>query len=128
MEINGHEWMLHSHQERRGGGTPRGQRPTLGLPLPFLYKEVWELPLDHTLAPLSLLPLLHLPAIRLAKSWPSSFSTTPHRRAARVSGDSTTSTAPLDRVNEGHHQVVHVIVYRGATHCSIHLHDLEIGK
>ena len=123
--MSGHEWMLHSHQEGRGGGTPRGQRPSLGLPLPLLYKEGWELPLDHTLAPLSLVPLLHLPAIRLAKPWQILFSTTPHRRAVEFSGRSSSSTAPLDQGNGGRHQAVCVTEYRGAARCSVHLHDLR---
>ena len=126
--MSGHEWMLHSHQDGRCGGNPRGQRPTLGMPPPFLYKKGWELPLDHTLAPLSLLPLIHLPTIRLVKSWPSSFSTTPRRRAAGDSDGSTTSDAPLDRGNVGHHQAVRVTEYGVAAHCSAHLHDLEIGE
>ena len=78
--------------------------------LPLLYKEGWELPLPHTLVviSLSLLPLLHLLVIRLAKPWPFSFSTTPRRRAAGGSGGSSTSAAPLDRGNGGRHQAVRV--------------------
>ena len=128
MGVSGHEWMLHSHQEGRGGGTPRGQHPTLGLPLHFLYKEGWELPLDHTLAPLSLVPLLHLPAIRLAKPWQILFSTTPHHRVVEFFGGSSTSATPLDQGNGGRHQAVRVTEYGGAARSSIHLHDLEIGK
>ena len=108
MGVSEHEWMLHSHQEGRGGGTPRGLHPTLGVPLPLLYNEGWEFPLDHTLAPLSLVPLLHLPVIRLAKPWQILFSTTPHRRAVEFSGGSSTSAAPLDRGNGGRHQTIRV--------------------
>ena len=82
----------------------------------------------HTLAPLSVLPLLHLSAIRLAKPWPTSFYTTPSRRAAGDSDGSTTSDAPLDRGNGGHHQAVRVTEYGVAARCSAHLHDLEIGE
>ena len=66
-----------------------------------------------TLDPLSLLPLLHLSAIRLAKPWP--FSSPPHHAVVLLEflGGSTTSFAPLDR---------------GAAGCGVHLHDLEIGK
>ena len=54
--------MVHSHQEGRGGVTPRGQQLNR---TPLLYMEGWELPFEHTLDPLSLLPLLHL--------WPSAW-------------------------------------------------------
>ena len=101
--------------------------PSWWLPPPPIYRGV-ELPLPHTLEPLSLLPLLHLPAIRLAKAWPISFSTTPRRRAVGVPGGSTTSAAPLDRGNRGRLQAVRVTEYGDAARCSVHLHDLEIGK
>ena len=82
----------------------------------------------HTLDPLSLLPLLHLSAIRLAKPWP--FSSPPHHAVVLLEflGGSTTSAAPLDRGNGGRHQAIRVTEYGGAARCSAHLHDLEIGE
>ena len=81
-----------------------------------------------TLDPLSLLPLFHLSAIRLAKPWP--FSSPPHHAVVLLEflGGSTTSAAPLDRGNGGRHQAVRVTEYGGAAGCGVHLHDLEIGK
>ena len=44
------------------------------------------------------------------------------------SGGSSTSAAPLDRGNRGHHQAIRVAQYGGTARCSVHLHDLDIGK
>lgn len=123
--MSGCEWRLHSHEEEEVGAPHGAAAPPpiyrgVGAPSPHT--------LEHTLAPLSLLPLLHLSAIRLAKPWLIMFSTTPHRRAVDFFGGSSTSAAPLDRGNGGRHQAVHVTEYGGAARCSVHLHDLEIGK